>query len=116
MKVLLRGIETQFHEEYMTLIDAINAHTTSINSQTRLLEELCQGVQLMNENRKTLLACRASGEYRTGRCSHHKCFPCVRDNTDTVSQFISSLNERVEDIRLVVGDEVKAEDVRSFSF
>ena len=43
------GIEMRFIEEHKVLIKAINAHTASIDSQTRLLEGLCREVKLMNE-------------------------------------------------------------------
>ena len=43
-----------FHEEHGALVEAINAHTASTDSQTHLLEELCQEVKLMNEKANEL--------------------------------------------------------------
>ena len=49
LNVQIAGIETQFREGHAALIKAINAHTTSPNSQTRLLEALCNQVKSLNE-------------------------------------------------------------------
>ena len=40
VKVLLVGIEMRFREECAVVIEVINVHTASTNSQMRLLEEL----------------------------------------------------------------------------
>ena len=103
LKVLLAGIETRFREEHTALVDAINAHTAATNAQTALLEALCDEVKTMSEKVDVLCS-------HTGRLGHierdvaaiAETVQGVANGTDTVSSFISGLNEHLDDIRLVV--------------
>ena len=49
MKVQLAGMEVQFLEDHVTLVEANNANAASTNSQTRLFEGLCHEVKSMTE-------------------------------------------------------------------
>ena len=102
LKVLLAGVETRFREEHTALIVAINAHTAAMKAQTSLLEALCGEVKTMNERIDILCS-------HTGRLGNiegdvaaiAKSVHGVANGTDTVTSFVSSLNEHLDDIQPV---------------
>ena len=107
LKVLLAGVETQFREDHAALVDAINAHTVAMNTQTALLEELCGEVKVVSEKMDDFCS-------HTGRLRHiegdvasiARSGQGIANGTDTVSSIVTSLNERLDDTRLVVGHSI----------
>ena len=76
LKVLLAGVETQFLEEHMVLVDTINAHTAATNAQTALLEAVCGEVKAINEKiGRPLFTHGSSWEHRAGRCDNRQVCP-----------------------------------------
>mgnify|MGYP004666785061 CR=1 FL=1 len=113
MKVPFEAVETRFREGHAALIEAINAHTAATNSQTRLLEELCNEVKLTNEKacRRCTQALRfenIAGEV----AAFSNALKGVAEKEGSVSSDVSSKNERVEDIKFV--SEHKAHKVKMF--
>ena len=94
LKVLLAGVETQFLEEHMVLVDTINAHTAATNAQTALLGAVCDDVKTMDKKVDVLCS-------HTGRFGHiegdvaaiAKSVQGVTNVTDAVSSFVTGLND-----------------------
>ena len=112
LKVLLDGVETWLREEHAALVKAINAHTVATTAQTTLLEVLCGEANAMTE--KVDVLCSHTG--RLGNIEGDvaaiiKSVQGVADMTDTVSSFVLSQNQHLDDIQLVVGH--KANEVRN---
>ena len=108
LKVQLAGIEIRFREEHTALVEAINAHTASTDSQTRLVEGLCQEVKLMNEKVDLLCSHAVHLENIDGDVSSiSNGANGVAEKINVVSSSVSSVNERVDDIRLVLDLKVK---------
>ena len=110
LKVLLAGVETRFRDENTALVEAINEQKAMTMAQTALLEALCHEVKAMNEKVDSL-------------CSHTDRLANIErdiaaiaksvqvvEKKDTVSSFLSTLDEHLDDVRLVV--EHKADEVR----
>ena len=98
----------RFREEHAALVEAINSHTVSTNLQTRLLEELCQEVKLMNEKVDRLYTHAVRLEnIEVDVSSIANTFQGVAEKRDVVSSHVSSLNERADDIRPVFDDKIK---------
>ena len=107
MEVLLAGVETRFREGRAALVEALNALTTATKAQTALLEALFHEVKTMSENVDRLCS-------HTGRLGHieqdvaaiAKSIQGVAKGTDAVSSLVTSPNEHLDDIRLIVGHKV----------
>ena len=109
VKAQLAGIEMRFRQEHIALVEAINAHTASTDSQTRLLEELCNEVKLMNEKVDRLCSHAVRLENIEGDVSNiSNGVKGVAEKTEVVSSSVPSPNECVDDIRLVFDEKVKA--------
>ena len=111
LKELLAGVETRFIEEHAVHIDAITERTQATNAQTSLLEALSGEVKAMKEIVDVLCS-------HTGRLVNNEgdvaamtnSLQGVANRTDSVSAFVTRLNERIDDIRLDV--EHKASEIR----
>ena len=110
LKALLAGGETRFREEHKALVDAINAHTQETNAQTALLETVCHEVKMMNEKVDILCSHMGHlGNIEGDVAVIAKSVQGVANGADTVSSFVSDLNEHLDDIQLVV--EHKANEI-----
>ena len=111
LKVLLAGVETRFREEHAALVEAINAHTVATNAQTALLEAVCSEVKTMNNKVDGLCShTERLGNIQGDVTAIAGSVQGVANGTDTVSSFVSDLNEHLDDIQLVVGH--KASEIR----
>ena len=111
MKVLLSGIEMRFRDGHGALVEAVNTHTVATNAQTSRLEALCKEVKPMKEKMDVL--CSRTARHRDMErdfATISDCVDVVENKTEVVSWFVSSLNERVEDIGVVIGH--KADEIR----
>ena len=109
LKVLLAGIETRFREEHTVFVEAINAHTGATKQQTNLLEVLCSEMKAMNG--KMDVICSHTGRLENVErdvATTANAVKTVESNAGVVSTHVSTLNERVDDIRLVFDDKIRA--------
>ena len=109
MKALLSGIETRFREEHALLVEAINGHTEATKEQTKLLEALFGEAKTMNG--KVDVLCSHTGRLENVErdvATTANAVKTVESNAGVVSTHVSTLNERVDDIRLVFDDKIRA--------
>ena len=109
LKVLLSGIEMRFREEHAVLIEAINVNTAATKVQTGLLEALYNEAKTMNG--KIDVLCSHSARLQNVErdvATIANSVKTVEDKAGVVSTHVSSLNERVDDIRLAFNDKIRA--------
>ena len=95
VKILLSGIEMRFREEHGALIEAITEHTSSTKAQTSLLEALCNEARTINGKMDVICSLTARIEdIELNDATIANSIKGIKNNTDTVSSFISSLNDR----------------------
>ena len=111
VKELLTGIEMRFQEEHVALVEAINAFTSAAKAQTTRLHTLCNDAHSINEKMDVLCSQTAALEnINRDVATITNSVRGVENNTDTISSFILSLNEGIDDIRLVF--QHKANEIR----
>ena len=111
LKALLAGTEVRFQVEHTALAEAINEQKAVTKAQTALLEALSREVKAMSETFDALCEQRDGfGNIEGDVASIAGTVQAVEKKTDTVTSFVSSLNNHLDDIRLVV--EQKANEVR----
>ena len=102
LEVLLAGVETRFREEHAVLVEAINEQRAMTKEQTALLEALCSEVKTTSEKVDSFAHTGRLRNIEWDVAAIAKSVQGVAKGTDAVSSFVAGLNERIDDIRLVL--------------